>query len=55
MVFWQDRGDYLPHFEAIGHPLPSADDTAAVPVLRCARRWPPARPNPGQMAESGPV
>ncbi len=32
MVFWQDRGDYLRHFEALGGLLPPEDDTAAVPV-----------------------
>lgn len=32
MVFWQDPGDYLPYFEALGGLLPPEDDTAAVPV-----------------------
>jgi SAM-dependent methyltransferase len=32
MVFWQDRGDYSPYFEAINAHLPPQDDTAAVPL-----------------------
>jgi len=34
MVFWQDRGDYLAHFDAIGGLLPPADDTAAYQPAR---------------------
>jgi SAM-dependent methyltransferase len=32
MVFWQDPGDYLPHFQVVGGLLPPEDDTAGVPV-----------------------
>ena len=32
MVFWQDRGDYLAHFEVIADLAPPEDDIAAAPV-----------------------